>query len=133
MRAALLGLGTHVVAMIGFAFAIHPWMAFAMIAVSAAGGVVMPAINTITANLTPMNAQGELQGAQSSIMAFTLIFSPVLMTQVFSAYTAPGAPMHFAGAAFLLAAFIAALAMIPFVIGVRANREAVAAVAPLAE
>ena len=126
MRAAMLGLGVHVIAMTGFAFANHPWMAFAMIAVSAVGGVVMPAINTITANLTPMNAQGEMQGAQSSIMAFTLIFSPVLMTQAFSAYTAPGAPVYFAGAAFVLAALIAALSMIPFLIGVRANRDAVA-------
>lgn len=133
MRAAMFGLGVHVVAMTGFAFALYPWMAFAMISISAIGGVVMPAINTITANLTPMNAQGELQGAQSSIMAFTLIFSPILMTQVFSAYTAPGAPVHFAGAAFLLAALIAALSMIPFLIGVRANRDAVATVAKPAE
>jgi len=128
MRAALFGLAVHVIAMTGFAFAIHPWMAFAMICISAIGGVVMPAIHTITSNLTPMNAQGELQGAQSSIMAFTLIFSPILMTQVFSAYTAPGAPAPFAGAAFLLAGLIAALSMIPFLIGVRANRNAVNAV-----
>jgi len=128
MRAALLGLGVHVIAMTGFAFAVHPSMAFALILVSAVGGVVMPAINTITSNLTPMNAQGELQGAQSSIMAFTLIFSPVLMTQTFSAYTAPSAQVHFAGAAFALAAGIAALSIIPFLTGVRANREAVAAV-----
>lgn len=133
MRAAMFGLGVHVVAMTGFAFALYPWMAFAMISISAIGGVVMPAINTITANLTPMNAQGELQGAQSSIMAFTLIFSPILMTQVFSAYTAPGTPVHFAGAAFLLAALIAALSLIPFLIGVRANRDAVATVAKPAE
>jgi len=125
MRAALFGLAVHVIAMTGFAFAIHPWMAFAMICISAIGGVVMPAIHTITSNLTPMNAQGELQGAQSSIMAFTLIFSPILMTQVFSAYTAPGAPAPFAGAAFLLAGLIAALSMIPFLIGVQANRNTV--------
>ena len=93
----------------------------------------MPAINTLTSNLTPPNAQGELQGAQSSIMAFTLIFSPILMTQTFSAFTAPGAPVHFAGAAFLLAAGFIALAILPFLIGVRANREAVAAVATPAE
>lgn len=129
MRAALFGLGVHVIAMTGFAFAVHPWMAFAMICISAIGGVVMPAIHTITANLTPLNAQGELQGAQSSIMAFTLIFSPILMTQVFSAYTAPGAPVPFAGAAFLLAGLIAGLSMIPFLIGVRANRKGIDAVA----
>lgn len=128
MRAALFGLCVQTAAMIGFAFAVHPWMAYTMIALSALGGVAMPAINTLTSNLTPMNAQGELQGAQSSIMAFTLIFSPILMTQTFSAFTAPGAPVHFAGAAFLLAAVFVGLSIIPFLIGVRANREAVAAV-----
>jgi DHA1 family tetracycline resistance protein-like MFS transporter len=128
-RAALFGLCMQLVAMIGFAFAVHPWMAYAMIAFSALAGVAMPAINTLNSNLTPPNAQGELQGAQSSIMAFTLIFSPILMTQTFSAFTAPGAPIHFAGAAFLLAAGFIALAMIPFLIGVRVNRDAVAAAA----
>jgi DHA1 family tetracycline resistance protein-like MFS transporter len=34
--------------------------------------------------------------------------------------------VDFAGAAFVLAALIAALSMIPFLIGVRANRDAVA-------
>lgn len=133
MRAAMFGLVVQMTAMIGFALAGHPWLAYLMIAVSALGGVAMPAINTITANLTPPNAQGELQGAQSSITSFTLIFSPVLMTQVFSAYTAPGAPVHFAGAAFALAATFTALAIIPFLIGVRANREAVAAVSAPAQ
>ena len=132
-RAALFGLSMQLIAMIGFAFAVLPWMAYAMIAFSALAGVAMPAINTLTSNLTPPNAQGELQGAQSSIMAFTLIFSPILMTQTFSAFTAPGAPVHFAGAAFLLAAGFIALAILPFLIGVRANREAVAAVATPAE
>ncbi len=132
-RAALFGLGMQLAAMIGFAFAVLPWMAYAMIAFSAFAGVAMPAINTLTSTLTPANAQGELQGAQSSIMAFTLIFSPVLMTQTFSAFTAPGAPVHFAGAAFLLGAVFVALSIIPFLIGVRANREAVAAIGAPAE
>ena len=68
-----------------------------------------PAMQQLMSPRISENAQGELQGAQSSIMAFTLIFSPILMTQTFSAYTAPGAPVHFAGAAFLLAYGLRAL------------------------
>ena len=126
MRAAFFGLSVNALALLLFALADAPWMAYAVIAVSAVGGVAMPAINTITSSLTPRNAQGELQGAQSSIMALTLIFSPVLMTHTLSYFSAEGAPVYFPGAAFLLAAVITALALIPFSIGVGVNRRALA-------
>lgn len=126
MRAAIFGLTVSAIAMTLFAFATEGWMVFPIILFSALGGVSMPAINTITSNLTPANAQGELQGAQSSLMAFTLIFSPVLMTQVFADFAAPDAPIYFPGAAFLLAAGFTALALLPFLRGVRENRTAIA-------
>lgn len=102
-------------------------MAYAVIFVSAIGGVAMPAINTITSTLTPRNAQGELQGAQASMMAFTLIFSPVLMTQTlkYFANLPDNNPFQTGGAAFLLAAIITALAFLPFMIGVGINRRAI--------
>ncbi len=126
VRAAIFGLCAHVIAMVGFAFAGAPWMAYALIFVSALGGVTMPAISTVTSNLTPKNALGELQGAQFGLMSFTLIFSPVLMTQVFATFAAPDAAIHFPGAAFLLAAVITALALVPFAVGIAVNRRAVA-------
>ena len=121
MRTAALGMATQVLAMLAFAFAAVPAAAFAIIAFSALGSVTMPAINTITSTLTPRDRQGELQGAQASIMALTLIFSPVLMTQTFSYFSVENAPVVFPGAAFVLASFITALALIPFYFGVRAN------------
>ena len=126
MRAAFFGLSMNVIAMILFSLAGAPWMAYAVIAVSALGGVAMPAINTITSTLTPRNAQGELQGAQASVMAGTLIFSPILMTSTLSAFSAREESYfitYFPGAAFLLAAIFILLAMIPFLIGVRMNRK----------
>jgi len=126
MRAAFFGLAVNAFALLLFAFADAPWMAYAVIAISAVGGVAMPAINTITSSLTPRNAQGELQGAQASMMALTLIFSPVLMTQTLKLFSADGAPVHFPGAAFLLAAVITAVSLIPFAIGVGINRRAIA-------
>ena len=122
-RTSMFGLSMQTVAMTLFAFAGLPWMAYAIICVSAFGSVTMPAINTLTSTLTPADRQGELQGAQASIMALTLIFSPVLMTQTFSAFTIESAPVYFPGAAFLLAALITATALIPFIIGIRANRK----------
>ena len=128
MRAGLFGLVANVIALFLFFLAEASWMAYAVIFVSAIGGVAMPAINTITSTLTPRNAQGELQGAQSSMMAFTLIFSPVLMTQTLQYFaTLPdGHALQTGGAAFLLAAIITALASIPFLIGVGINRRAMA-------
>lgn len=127
MRAGMIGLFMNAVALLLFAFAEAPWMAYAVIFVSAIGGVAMPAINTITSTLTPRNAQGELQGAQASMMAFTLIFSPVLMTQTlkYFANLPDGHPFQTGGAAFLLGAIITALAFIPFLIGVGINRRAI--------
>lgn len=127
MRAGMIGLLTNAIALLLFAFAEAPWMAYAVIFVSAIGGVAMPAINTITSTLTPRNAQGELQGAQASMMAFTLIFSPVLMTQTlkYFANLPDSNPFQTGGAAFLLAALITALAFLPFMIGVGINRRAI--------
>lgn len=131
MRAGLFGLVANAIALLLFAAAGAPWMAYVIIFVSAMGGVAMPAINTITSNLTPRNAQGELQGAQASMMAFTLIFSPVLMTQTlkYFANLPVEHPFHTGGAAFLLAAMITALAIVPFLIGTGINRRAIAAAA----
>ena len=129
MRAAIFGLTVNAIALMLFGFAEAPWMAYAIISVSAIGGVAMPAINTITSTLTPRNAQGELQGAQSSMMAFTLIFSPVLMSQTLKHFAnlPDSDPFQTGGAAFLLAALITALALIPFLIGAGINRRAIAA------
>ena len=128
MRAGLFGLVANAIALFLFFLAGAPWMAYAVIFVSAIGGVAMPAINTITSTLTPRNAQGELQGAQASMMAFTLIFSPVLMTQTLQYFaTLPdGHAFKTGGAAFLLAAIITGLAIIPFLIGAGINRRAIA-------
>jgi len=130
MRAAFFGLAFNFLAMFFFAFASLAWMVYPIIVLSALGGVAMPAINTITSTLTPRNAQGELQGAQSSIMAFTLIFSPIMMGGTLTAFSARGTDhfiVYFPGAVFLLAASFIVLALIPFSIGVRLNRDEIRA------
>lgn len=124
MRTAFWGLSFNALAMSLLAFANAPWMVYAIIFISALGGVTMPAINTITSTLTPANAQGELQGAQSSVMAFTLIFSPLMMGGTLSLFSAQEADYfiaYFPGAAFLLAACFVLLSFIPFILGVRRN------------
>lgn len=128
MKAAVFGFSSNGIALFLFALAGAPWMAYAIIAVSSFGGVAMPAINTVTSTLTPRNAQGELQGAQASMMAFTLIFSPVLMTQTLQYFAnLPEDHMfHTGGAAFFLAGIITAFSLVPLVIGIGINRREIA-------
>ena len=125
VRTALGGIGIMVLALGLFAGAVQGWMIYAIIPLSALGGVFGPSINQIMSGLTPRNAQGELQGATASLNAFSIIFAPLLMTQTLHAFSAPDAPVYFPGAAFLLASILTALCLIPFMLGVRANRRAV--------
>lgn len=112
-----------------YAFAFEAWMVYLIIPFGALGGVFNPALNQVTTGLTPRNAQGELQGANASLQAFSMIFAPLAMTQILHAYSTDDAPVYFPGAAFLLASVLTALAIIPFLLGVRANRKEVAELA----
>jgi DHA1 family tetracycline resistance protein-like MFS transporter len=65
------------------------------------------------------DAQGELQGAIASLQSFTAIFAPVVMTQLFKAFTAsgsfyfPGAPYFAAGVLSLVSLAIIATVLRP--------------------
>lgn len=124
VRTAQIGITINTFALVALAFALAPWMIYVIIPVTALGAITTPAMNTITSNLTPDNAQGELHGATASLNALAIVISPLLMTQVLHIFSAGDAPIYFPGAAFLLAALLMALALVPFLAGVRANREA---------
>ena len=79
--------------------------------------------------LTPRNAQGELQGASSSLNSLAMIIGPLTMNGALYYFTRESAPIHFGGAAFLLAAVLTVIAIVPFLRGVRANRSAIPAAA----
>jgi DHA1 family tetracycline resistance protein-like MFS transporter len=59
----------------------------------------------------PKNAQGELQGAMSSLTALATIISPLVMTQVFSFFTNDTAPVYLPSAPFLLSAIAVVVAI----------------------
>lgn len=71
------------------------------------------------ANRISDDAQGELQGAVSSLSSLSFVLTPPMMSQIFFTFTEPSAPIFFPGAPFLAAAGFSALALIPFVLGVR--------------
>ena len=100
------GLLLYTIGFVLFAFASHTWMMFAFTAVYCLGGIAGPAIQGIIATHVPANEQGELQGALTSLMSATSIVGPLIMTGVFAYFTSSQAPIHFAGAPFMVSAIL---------------------------
>lgn len=115
------GVAVGIAGMVGLAFASEGWMFYLWLPAVALAGVATPAISALMSNCTPDDAQGELQGVRSSVIAIVTIISPVLMTQLFGHFTAPSAPVYFPGAPFIAAALLASLAFAPFLIGLCRN------------
>ena len=57
-------------------------MMYVFVVPFALGGIATAAARGIMSNAVPANAQGELQGATTSLMSLTAIVAPLLMTQL---------------------------------------------------
>jgi DHA1 family tetracycline resistance protein-like MFS transporter len=109
-RAALIGLVLAATGFVGYAFATSTMMMVAFIPVFAFIGLIEPSLKALASARVPANAQGELQGAITSVKSLTMALSPLVMTRVFGYFSGPTAPVHFPGAPFLLAAILLAAA-----------------------
>jgi DHA1 family tetracycline resistance protein-like MFS transporter len=81
---------------------------------TALGAVVTPALQGIMSRTAPDDAQGELQGVISSTASLAMVVSPLIMTQVFAAFTAPGAAIFLPGAPFLVSMLLMVACMAVF-------------------
>ena len=96
------GLALYAIGLFLFSIATQSWMMFLFLVPYCLGGICGPALQSIISGQVPANEQGELQGGRTSVMSLTNIIGPILMTSLFSYFTKPAAPFHFAGAAFFL-------------------------------
>jgi DHA1 family tetracycline resistance protein-like MFS transporter len=93
--------------MTGFAiygFASAGWMFWAGIPVLALWGMGSAAAMGLMSRLVSGSEQGQLQGANSSLVALAGLIGPSLFSQTFAWSIAPGTGWHLPGAPFLLAA-----------------------------
>ena len=118
-RTAIAGFLINTAGMALIAFASAGWMIYALMPLAALGAIVTPALTGIMSNRVPDDAQGELQGAMSSIAGITMIITPIMMTQLFGRFTANDGLPYFPGAPFLAAAILMAAALVPFLIGLK--------------
>jgi DHA1 family tetracycline resistance protein-like MFS transporter len=116
---AVVGLAFCAVGFIGYAIAWEGWMVFAVIAIACLEGMTDPALRSISAAGVPPSMQGELQGTLNSLSSITSIAGPFLFSYLFSAFTAPSAPVQFPGAPYAAAAIMTVAGLLIFVLRVR--------------
>ena len=91
---------------LGFSLADEGWVMLVFIVPFALGSLAIPALRSILSHRVGADAQGELQGAMSSLMSLTAIVAPVFLTQLFGYFTSASAPVYFPGAPFMTAAVL---------------------------
>ena len=131
IRVLLRRFGERLTVLYGFVFNACAFLAFATVTdgrvalfltpLAALGAVVTPALQAMMSRAAGDDGQGELQGVLASARSVAMILSPLVMTQVFAAFTAPGAPVHFPGAAFLLSMALMVVCGTVYVAGPRAR------------
>ena len=76
--------------------------------------VITPALQGIMSKSVGDDAQGELQGALTSVSALAMVMSPLVMTASFSVAIGPASPTYLPGAPFFLSAVLMAAALALF-------------------
>jgi DHA1 family tetracycline resistance protein-like MFS transporter len=122
-RASYFGLSMMIVGFLGIAFSTESWMMYLFIVPFTLGGIATAAARGIMSNAVPANAQGELQGATTSLMSLTAIVAPLLMTQLFGYFSSETAPIYFPGAPFLAAALLTVVSFLVFMRVMRGTRS----------
>jgi len=94
----------HLLTFMAYPLMSETWHVFAFMPISVFSAVAVPALQGLMSNSVPEDAQGELQGAMSSLTAVATIISPFVMTRVFSYFTQSDAPIYLPAAPFLMSA-----------------------------
>lgn len=119
IRLVLSRLGEHKTVLLGFGFGVISFVllvivkngliALALTPICALAAMSAPAIQAIMSQDTAPDAQGELQGLIASVSALAMILSPLIMTNVFAAFTAEGAALYLPAAPFIASLILVSL------------------------
>ncbi len=107
-----IGLALYSLGFFLFAIATESWMMFAFLIPYCLGGIAGPALQGIISGQIPPNSQGELQAALTSLMSVTSIIGPILMAQLFRAFTGSSNPYYFPGAPMVMAGILTLLSLL---------------------
>ncbi|MCV3270504.1 TCR/Tet family MFS transporter [Roseobacter sinensis] len=110
-------------AFLALAFVTSGTLALILTPLAALAAVITPALQGIMSKAVGRDAQGELQGALTSIMALAMILSPMMMTGTFAAFTDADAPLYLPGAPFVLSALLILAGLTVFLRAPRRRRS----------
>jgi len=113
-RAGMIGMAAMILGFCGYGLSQSGWQLYPFLAIASISGFVAPAFQAIMTSEIPPDAQGELQGALSSITSLTSVIGPVLMTQLFAWFTAETTAIYFPGVSFIAAAVLTFVCLVIF-------------------
>jgi len=111
-HAAMIGASVGVATMLFYAFSDNSRIALALCLFVGPLGMVIPSVNAMMSRRTPLDAQGELQGFNGSLMALSSLVAPLIYNMSLSHFTSEQNDTYFPGAPFLIAAVLAALTLL---------------------
>ena len=123
IKSVYLGLIAYIIGFLAFAFSPNGTILLAVVFPFALGGFAGPALRGIISNEVADNQQGELQGALTSMMSFTAIIGPPLMTFLFSYFSGQDADIYFPGAPFVMASILTFIALLLSVKAMKRHRH----------
>ena len=110
-RSIIVGLGAGTLAFLAYAVAPEGWMFYVVIAVASFAAFDAPATQALLTASVGEDEQGAMQGALASALSLTRIVGPLIATNAFAYFVAPGAPVYFPGAPFATGAILLAGAL----------------------
>lgn len=109
--AATLGILVATLVYIGYAFTTSTIGAFLLLIPVALQAPVQPSLMAMMSRRATAETQGEVQGISAMAMGLGQLVAPLLLTGTMAYFTADKAPVHFPGAAFVVAAVFGLLAI----------------------
>jgi len=111
-NAAVFGLCTMVVAMVGYGLASAGWMVYVIIFFGSFSGIATPALQGVVSQEADDDEQGRVQGAISSLQSMAGFAGPPVETGLFGYFIGSSAPLLLPGAAFFFSALLTILAAV---------------------
>lgn len=108
-RSLITGLMIGSTTFLMYGLASRGWMLYLIIVIGSAGGIAVPALQSLISKATPATEQGAVQGALSSIQSMAAIIGPLMATGLFGYFTSASAPVKLPGAAFIVSSMLVAI------------------------
>ncbi len=109
--AATIGIIVAVANYLGYAFVTSTWGAFLLLLPIVVQAPIQPSLMALMSRRGPADTQGEVQGISAMATGLGALVAPLLLTGTMAWFTGKGAPVHFPGAAFIVAALFGLFAI----------------------